>query len=257
MGPDSDRSESPSGGDRSRVGRGVSPRGEGTTLGRRPWSIPGRGRLPGSAVPLAHRPGLRHGGRPLRRRVGAGWPSLRDSTSTSPTISPSSTCTPAGPSSGSSSWASSTTTAGTIPAPATSTSSPWSTGSSDRGPRPCSWGPPLINALAAVACVGVVRRRSTPAPSAVDRAVGLRPRLPAGHRGAGLDHLLGGCARGAGQPLEPDGGDLPPPACSSCCAPRPSTGRRCRLIGAVLVGSFIVQTNISTLILVAALWPWP
>ena len=88
--------------------------------------------------------------------------------------------------------------------------------------------------------------------SAVGRAVGLCPRLPSGHRRAGLDHLLGGCARGFGQPLEPDGGDLPP------LAVHPAVRRGhgpvgAVVVGAVLVGSFIVQTNISALILVAAL----
>jgi hypothetical protein len=111
----------------------------------------------------------------------------------------------------------------------------------------------LINALAAVACVGVVRRRSTPARAlwASLWLCVLGSLLAA--VGPGSVTYSEGALGGLVSPWNPMVVIFPLLLLILLCASAIDRSLL-SLLGAVLVGSFVIQTNISTLVVVVALW---
>ena len=121
------------------------------------------------------------------------------------------------------------------------------------GARAEFFGATLLNALAALACVGVVRRRTTPARALWAAVwVGLLAGLLAITGPGSMTYSEGGLGALV-SPWNPMVVILPLVLFIVLCASALDRSTL-SLVGAVLVGSFIVQTDISTLPVVAAVF---
>ncbi|HEX3842016.1 MAG TPA: hypothetical protein VHU85_14585 [Acidimicrobiales bacterium] len=121
------------------------------------------------------------------------------------------------------------------------------------GARAEYFGATLINALAALACVGVVRRRSTPARALWAAVwVGVLAAMLAITGPGTMTYSEGGLGALV-SPWNPMVVILPLLLFAVLCASAVARSTL-SLIGALLVGTFIVQTDVSTLPVVAVLW---
>lgn len=121
------------------------------------------------------------------------------------------------------------------------------------GARAEFFGATLINALAALACVGVVRRRSTPARALWAAVwVGVLAAMLAVTGPGTMTYSEGGLGALV-SPWNPMVVILPLLLFTVLCAYAVDRSTL-SLIGALLVGTFIVQTDVSTLPVVAVLW---
>jgi hypothetical protein len=121
------------------------------------------------------------------------------------------------------------------------------------GARAEYFGATLINALAALACVGVVRRRTTPARALWAAVwVGVLAATLAITGPGTMTYSEGGLGALV-SPWNPMVVILPLLLFAVLCASAVNRSTL-SLIGALLVGTFIVQTDVSTLPVVAVLW---
>ena len=132
----------------------------------------------------------------------------------------------------------STRTTGTTPVRRTSTCCRSSTGCWAGAPGPCSSGRPCSTGCRAVACVARRAIPEHPGPGAVGRGVDLCPRGSAGRLGARVHDLLRDRSRRSGQPLEPDGRDVPAPPDGPAVR---RGGRPFRAVAAGRVGGRLVR----------------